>query len=209
MQYAALYKSGIDGIFFNKKIFWGWVTNAFYHGTIVFIFGCWSLDSAAPDGGVLGMYTWGAASFWLLAIVTNLKLALEQASWGWWNVLFISLELIAFPIMVGFCSSLGIEVRTPELTALCLHPGFWFGMVATVVVALGRDLYWKGWLRRFFPRFEHMIEHSNRFPEDGWNLEVRLSFKRVCMGVPIPMLVPVVCKGPNGMTDIHLEVNPS
>ena len=56
MQYAALYKSGIDGIFFNKKIFWGWVSNAFYHGTVVFIFGCWSLDSAAPDGGVLGMY---------------------------------------------------------------------------------------------------------------------------------------------------------
>ena len=178
MQYAALYKSGIDGIFFNKKIFWGWVSNAFYHGTVVFIFGCWSLDSAAPDGGVLGMYTWGAASFWLLAIVTNLKLALEQASWGWWNVLFISLELIAFPIMVGFCSALRIEVRTPELTALCLHPGFWFGMVATVVVALGRDLYWKGWLRRFFPRFEHIIEHTNRFP----------------------------MYGPDGKTDIRLEV---
>ena len=76
-----LYRTGIVGRLFNSRVFWSWVALAVWHSLVIFFCGVFLVDTALPDGQVVGGVVFGGVSFMIIVWVTNGKLMLEQRQW--------------------------------------------------------------------------------------------------------------------------------
>lgn len=157
-------------IFFNKRRFWGWTANAFYHSLIAYIFvtiAFW--DSPQLNGGYTSYsWIWGTALYFAVLITVLGKAALVSDLWtkytfaaipgsALFTLAFVAVYAIVAP-RIGFSKELDDIVG--RLYGFSLT---WFCMILVPVVCLLRDFAWKYWQRTYRPSPRHIVHEVQKY----------------------------------------------
>lgn len=151
-------------VFFNKRRFWGWTLNAFYHSLIAFIFVTIAFWATPQDDGGYGayMWIWGTTLYFAVLMTVLGKAALVSDLWtkytfaaipgsAVFTLAFIAVYAYVAPA-IGFSKE--YEGIIPRLYGFSL---FWFCMVLIPAVCLIRDFAWKYWSRTYRPTSQDIV----------------------------------------------------
>lgn len=157
-------------IFFNRRKFWGWTLNAFYHSLLAYVFvtlGFWtSLQSGeafTPD-----IWVWGITLFIAVLATVLGKAALVSDLWTKYTfaaipgslvftLAFLAVYMIVAP-PVGFSKE-----YDHLLGAVFGSPLFWFCILLIPVACLIRDYGWKFWQRTWRPESRHVVAEIQKY----------------------------------------------
>lgn len=160
-----LYRSGILGHHFDRRIFWCWIIGGLIESCAICMVAVLVLNTTAVDGSTYGMWEDGALTFTLVIVVVNLKLALYQSRWTilevWFSFLSIALWFISAFIL---SSAPDINFNWFDLFPTLLQSNaFWFALLLTPVVTLFKDILIQGYIRNWYPQPEHIIQERLAF----------------------------------------------
>lgn len=157
-------------VFFNKRHFWGWTVNAFYHSLVAYIFvtaAFW--DSPQLNGGYNSYsWIWGTALYFSVLMTVLGKAALVSDLWTKYTFAAIpgsmvfTLAFIAVYAYVAPAIGFSKEYQdiVPRLYGFSLT---WFCMVLVPVVCLLRDFCWKYWQRTYRPSARHIVHEVQKY----------------------------------------------
>jgi len=183
-KHPMLYFVGIHDTFFTDKIFWTWVLSATWEGClfgIVPLFACGNVYQSYLEPGYVTLTT--------VIFVCNLKLIWNQHKWTWFHfwVWFLS-------TMVWFITSWGCTFIETGLQGVFVHglrePRYWFCVALMAMIAIMRDVYWKGFNREFFPKPHHIVEEIEVFKLDSKGLMPTIKSIQVTGSQAAPPQIP-------------------
>ena len=169
-KYPRLYKCGQNSEFFNVKIFWGWITNGFYHSAITFVgsilfykYG----NALHMHGQIADHSTWGVAVYTSSLITVLGKAALVTNQWSKYTVIAIPgslvFWLVFYPVYGVILPHWNISY---ELRGTVSHNyralTFWFMCFGLPVLCLLRDGLYKYYKRNYTPTDYHIIQEFQK-----------------------------------------------
>lgn len=157
-------------IFFNKRRFWGWTLNAFYHSLLAYIFVTAAFWASPQIQGGYSSYSWiwGTALYFSVLMTVLGKAALVSDLWTKYTfaaipgsmvftLAFIAVYAYVAPA-IGFSKE--YEGIVPRLYGLSIT---WFCMIIVPVVCLLRDFCWKYWQRTYRPSARHIVHEVQKY----------------------------------------------
>lgn len=166
-EHPQLYQTGVKKVYFNYKVFWGWVLNALWQSLVLygFIALTFTHSNTFISGRAVDLFSMGTVSYTCVVITVNLKLALEIRYWTWANHFFLWGSIIAYAIWLVVY---GVLFDNPTVDAgsdlyyvifhLAQTPLFWFSIIIVPWICLFRDVTWKYVVRTSLPRAYHIIQ---------------------------------------------------
>lgn len=157
-------------VFFNRRKFWGWTANAFYHSFLSYLFvtaAFWtSLESG--DGYIPNIWLWGTSLFVAVLATVLGKAALVSDLWTKYTFaaipgsLVFSLAFLAIYMIVA--PAIGFSKEYQYLVgALFGSPLFWFTTLLVPVACLVRDYIWKFYNRQWRPESRHIAAEIQKY----------------------------------------------
>lgn len=75
----ALYRDGLERLFLNMHIFWGWMFEGIVHAVLVTFLPLYSTGTMQlmADGQVIGLWDYGTLVFFCIISVASLRLSME------------------------------------------------------------------------------------------------------------------------------------
>ncbi|PWN97017.1 putative P-type ATPase [Tilletiopsis washingtonensis] len=157
-------------VFFNKRRFWGWTLNAFYHSLVAYLFVTITFWSNTQLNGGYNSYSWIWGTTLYLAVLATVlgKAALETTLWQKYSWLaipgsfvftlgFIVVYSVVAP-RIGFSKELD-HINGP-LFGFSL---MWLLMLLVPVVCLLRDFAWKYEQRTYRPKNYHVVQEVQKY----------------------------------------------
>ena len=107
---------------------------------------------------------YGATTFTLVVIITNLKLMLNQYQFPWFSIFATIFSISAwFGTAFGFSNLPMVDLNGYKVfDELVLNYSFWLTITIIVVGLLARDYFFKGWQRAFRPQLHHVLQELVR-----------------------------------------------
>uniref|UniRef100_A0A7S2RS23 Phospholipid-transporting ATPase n=1 Tax=Mucochytrium quahogii TaxID=96639 RepID=A0A7S2RS23_9STRA len=147
LREPALYCLGRKNELFSPFVFWMWVSCGLADSIVIF-----GIASATIGTGS-DLWTLGCLVFTAVVVVTNLKVALEQGTWRWYNVLAFLVTILLWPV-TAFLLELPIWLSTDwgfqwlYVFRTCMgKPDVWFAIVLISVCTTIPQFSLKGWDR--------------------------------------------------------------
>lgn len=166
-EHPQLYQTGVRKVYFNFKVFWGWVLNAIWQSLVLYGFVALTFTHANSfySGRAIDLFSMGTVSYTCVVFTVNLKLALEIRYWTWPNHLFLWGSIVAYCLWLIVY---GVLFDNPTVDAgsdlfyvifhLVTTPLFWFTIIIVPWICLIRDVTWKYIVRTNLPRSYHIIQ---------------------------------------------------
>jgi magnesium-transporting ATPase (P-type) len=78
----ALYKDGLQRVFLNKEVFWGWMFEGMVHSVLVTFLPLYSMGyfNVLANGHTVGLWDYGTLVFLCVLLVASLRLSIEVCS---------------------------------------------------------------------------------------------------------------------------------
>jgi phospholipid-transporting ATPase len=151
-------------VFFNKRRFWGWTLNAFFHSLIAYIFVTAAYWGTPEIDGGFSAYSWIWGTTLFLAVLMTVlgKAALVSDLWtkytfaaipgsAVFTLAFLAVYAYVAPA-IGFSKE--YEGIIPRLYGFSV---FWFCIILVPAVCLVRDFAWKYWARTYRPTSQDIV----------------------------------------------------
>jgi phospholipid-transporting ATPase len=157
-------------VFFNRRKFWGWTINAFYHSLLAYIIvtaAFWT-SLQGSDGYTPGLWVWGTTLFMAVLATVLGKAALVSDLWTKYTFaaipgsLFFTLAFLAVYIIVAPLIGFSGEYQG-QLGAIFGSPLFWFCIILVPGACLVRDYVWKFWKRTWRPESRHVAAEIQKY----------------------------------------------
>ena len=169
-RYPQLYLLGQKGTFFNKKAFWAWVANGFYHSLILYL-GCVAAfygDGIESSGVVTGHWVWGTTMYTAVLATVLGKAALITNLWTKWTWIAIpgsfAFWLVWLPIYAIVAPAIGFSREYYGIDShLYGNISFWACIVLIPLFCLLRDFAWKYVKRMYYPHSYHHIQEIQKY----------------------------------------------
>ena len=92
-----LYRTGIEGVLFNTKVFWSWNIYAMYQAAIILFVGMLATqESPTPDGKTYTFWAGGHIVYFECVLLVNLVLLRYSHNWTGWGELLIFLQVTSY-----------------------------------------------------------------------------------------------------------------
>eukprot|EP00656_Telonema_subtile_P056129 TRINITY_DN8904_c0_g1_i2.p1 TRINITY_DN8904_c0_g1~~TRINITY_DN8904_c0_g1_i2.p1 ORF type:complete len:937 (+),score=242.03 TRINITY_DN8904_c0_g1_i2:364-3174(+) len=158
-----LYRSGLEGVYFNVHVLICWVLSGLWHSVLIywFVINVYS-GITSWSGKDLDIYDIGVATYTLVVLVVTFKLMLEMHYYSWINVLCI---IVSFAIWFVWCFGshlwyVGIPDTYMTIYHLMSTAAFYLICAACTVTCLTRDAAWKYAKRVYFPAPYHLMQEA-------------------------------------------------
>ncbi|KAN0062782.1 aminophospholipid translocase [Thecaphora frezii] len=157
-------------VHFNKRRFWGWTANAFFHSLVSYVFvtiAFWGSPQLS-GGDTAYSWIWGTTLFMAVLVTVLGKAALVSDLWTkyTWAAIPGSLvfTLAFFAIYATIAPRLKFSTELDEIAGrLYGFSVFWLCMVLVPVVCLMRDFCWKYWKRTYRPESTHIVQEVQKY----------------------------------------------
>ncbi|EST09357.2 P-type ATPase, A domain protein [Kalmanozyma brasiliensis GHG001] len=157
-------------VYFDKKRFWGWTANAFFHSLIAYLFTTiifWGSPQLSY-GYASYAWIWGTTLFMVVLVTVLGKAALISDVWTKYTFAAIPGSLvftIGFIVVYALIAPrLGFSKEydgiVPRLYGLS---DFWFAMLVIPPICLARDFCWKYWKRTYRPESYHIVQEVQKY----------------------------------------------
>jgi len=191
LKYPQLYRECHENVYFNKKLFWGWVAIAVHNSLVIYYFTRQAFgDVPMDDGKIPGYWLFSTGTFTILVVVSNLKLAVELNYWT--HVHHISMwvsTLLMFIFLMIYCSfpfgwntQLVSSVHMYNIIWDLFGSGsYWMVFILVPIACLLPDFTVKYIHRNFFPTKYHIaqaLQRSYTFSNDQKVEEVKILSSR-------------------------------
>lgn len=157
-------------VYFDKRRFWGWTANAFFHSLITYLFVTvifWG-SPQLTDGYASYSWIWGTTLFMVVLVTVLGKAALISDVWTKYTfaaipgsllftIAFIAIYALIAP-RLGFSKE--YDGIVPRLYGLS---DFWLAMLVVPTICLLRDLCWKYWKRTYTPESYHIVQEVQKY----------------------------------------------
>lgn len=157
-------------VFFNRRKFWGWTINAFYHSLVAYIFVTASFWASLQSGTgyTPDLWVWGTTLFISVLATVLGKAALVSDLWTKYTfaaipgsfiftLAFLAVYMIAAPA-IGFSKE-----YERLIGAVYGSPLFWFCILLVPGACLSRDYAWKFWQRTWRPESRHIAAEIQKY----------------------------------------------
>ncbi|KAL0484641.1 phospholipid-transporting ATPase, partial [Acrasis kona] len=173
-NYPELYEQGHKNIFFNAKVFLGWIVNSVFHSAICFFVPliCMMYMSFA-GGNTIDMYSLGVTVYSCVLITVTAKIALETSSFTILHFLFLTASVFAWYAFVIIYGSIfyvlgryNLNWFTREFYGILeeyrvfFTLRYWFTVCLTCVLALLRDYFYKAYVRNSAKNLYYHVQAS-------------------------------------------------
>ncbi|KAL6061509.1 Phospholipid-transporting ATPase [Balamuthia mandrillaris] len=181
-----LYQSGIRGIDFNKKKYWGWQLMGMIQSLIITFFGMLTFwyGNVGSNGWSFGVFTMGCTVLTAVILTVSAKLVIISHTWTLWNhlVLYLSLFLwFLFLIVYQFIPDNPV-ISPNDLfwssNTMFGTAAFWLGSIVAACAAFVPDLAVTYILRTFFPHDYNIIEEERKMTKRQLRVQKRAKFLR-------------------------------
>ncbi|CCE82262.1 Piso0_001979 [Millerozyma farinosa CBS 7064] len=169
-RYPQLYQLGQQRKFFSVPIFWGWITNGFFHSGVIFLcsFFIYQYGNQLSNGTTDDNWSWGVAVFTACTLTALGKAALVVTMWTKFTLFAIPgsflLWLVFFPIYANVAPLINVsqeyrgvlKVTYPSIT-------FWAMIFGVSCLCLLRDFAWKFYKRSRYPESYHYVQEIQKY----------------------------------------------
>jgi phospholipid-translocating P-type ATPase (flippase) len=165
-----LYFDALSGRLYSSGKFWGWVFWSVYEAAVIY----WVTASALAYMDHGSMWAMGLLALTSVIIVANIRVALNQFSFKWYQTLVLGMSVGLWFMTATVCSSLvALDSSTysfqqfgvfQHLTGQTTQPGsspqlkFFTILPLIIVMCCGPSFFWKGYQRYFDPVFHDVIQ---------------------------------------------------
>ena len=169
LKFPQLYNTGIRDAFYNTKVFGSWILTGTIESFVISILPLFVLDKTSSfreEGhGVPSLWEYGATSFTLVVVVTNLKLLLNQYKFPGFAIASTIASIFLWYISAwGMTSFVSLDYNGYDCYYdLLLNPSYWLTVLLVVVIVLARDFFYKGYQRAFRPQLHHVLQEIDKF----------------------------------------------
>jgi magnesium-transporting ATPase (P-type) len=159
-----VYALGLRNRHFNDRIFWGWMVSTVWEAAIIFGTSYVACQDLGTKGVDVGMWELGALVFTQVVVCANLRLALHQYRWFWFQALFLVLSILAWAGVAWMVSSVYINTffqswdYTQVFPRLLSLPAFWLSVLLGGVSSSFWYFFMKGHKRAFRPDLYHIMQ---------------------------------------------------
>ncbi|PWN51558.1 putative P-type ATPase [Violaceomyces palustris] len=157
-------------VHFNKRRFWGWTANAFYHSLLCYMFVTAAFWASPQLSGGYTSYSWiwGTTLFVSVLVTVLGKAALISDLWTKYTFAAIPGSLLFTLIFLALYALIAPKLNfskeyegiVPRLYGLSL---FWLCMILVPVVCLMRDYCWKFYNRTYNPQSYHVVQEIQKY----------------------------------------------
>lgn len=176
LMFPELYARGQQNVYFNAWNFMGWMANAIFHSAICFFIPMmclyWPNNRGLPyNGDVADMLSLGIAVYTSTLLTVTMKVYLEMASYGLWQILSIIASVGVWWLFIFVYGSFYYiypqYVFVFEDTYNILEQWknffsirFYATVLLTTVIACTRDLVWKSLIRIIRPSLYYAVQDT-------------------------------------------------
>ncbi|KAG9416448.1 hypothetical protein AC1031_000850 [Aphanomyces cochlioides] len=162
-EFPKLYNVGQRNKKFNSRIVMQWILSCIWESAVICLFTIYGLkvgDETVP------MWTFGSSAFTCVVIIVNLKLMVNQHLHTIWHFLIYIVSIGMWWVIAFIVSSSTFNFFWHNAFSMVKGYGFWMLLPLIVVTALSRDIYWKGFLRNFYPTYTNLAQEVHC---SGWS----------------------------------------
>lgn len=134
-----LYAAGPKRILFNARRFLIWFAVGCLQSALISLIALNLIDDAweNTDGGTYGFWTFGMTVFFAVSLMVNLKLLTFSSSFFFWNILFVTLSVLALPLTWFGVSVTGIGYVLSDTFLVTMKSlNFWLVIFFTCGMAI-------------------------------------------------------------------------
>jgi phospholipid-transporting ATPase len=148
-KFPQVYMTGQRNVDFNIPRFVRWVVHALFQSLFMYFVPYWAFQQLTQNGHVVGMWMFGTTVFTCVVITVNLKIALEQTHWTFFNHFATWGSIIVFFIaffVIGGLDAPGSGVHTEMYNVMPTLFGlseFWLSIILAPTAALLPDFVYK------------------------------------------------------------------
>ena len=117
LKFPMLYKAGQQNYYFNLKVFWKWIVNAYVHGFLVYYIVTLTLENSISENGKIhDNWFKSTVAFSLVIHIVNYKILIDSQYWNYVNIGsgIFSLVLYYFTMFI-LCLPSAAHSVNPEL----------------------------------------------------------------------------------------------
>ena len=167
LAHPVLYDRYLQGEVFNVGKFWKWIIDATVEAVIVCYVPLYCMDNNNYAGQGLSMEQIGCTSWSAMILVVLLKLTIHMHQWTiyhkivfWFSVLSWYGSATWFGLTDNSFNQGGFRGVIPVIFFM---PTYWLLCVMIVVLALFKDVAWKGFMRMERPAFYHIVQEVEAY----------------------------------------------
>ncbi|EPQ26729.1 uncharacterized protein PFL1_05708 [Pseudozyma flocculosa PF-1] len=157
-------------VYFNKRRFWGWTLNAFYHSLVSYLFvtiAFWGSPQLS-SGHESYSWIWGTTLFLAVLVTVLGKAALVSDLWTKYTFAAIPGSFVFTLAFTAIYSLIAPRLNfSTELDGIAGRlygfSQFWFSIILVPVVCLLRDFCWKYWKRTYRPESYHIVQEVQKY----------------------------------------------
>ena len=133
--------------------------------SIVPLFTLTNSFSRGTDWEISSLWDYGATSFTLVVLVTNLKLMLNQYQFPWFCLVCIIVSVGSwFATGIMMTSVMEVDFRGYKVyESLLNNYSYWLTLPLVLVLCGSRDFFYKGFQRAFKPQLHHVLGEISRW----------------------------------------------
>ncbi|RHY34309.1 hypothetical protein DYB32_001283, partial [Aphanomyces invadans] len=158
--FPKLYSVGQLNRKFNGIVVARWIMSCVWESGVICLFTIYGLKL---DNTSVPMWTFGSCAFTCVIFVVNLKLMLNQHLHTAWHIVVYVVSIGLWWVMAHVVSSSTFSFFWRNAFSLIKGHGFWTLLPLVLVTALARDVYWKGFLRNFYPSYTNLAQEVHCF----------------------------------------------
>ena len=177
LAHPVLYDRYLQGEVFNIGKFWKWIIDATVEAFIVCYVPLYCMDSNNYAGQGLSMEQIGSTSWSAMILVVLLKLTIHMHQWTiyhkivfWFSVLSWYGSATWFGLTDNSFNQGGFRGVIPVIFFM---PTYWLLCVMIVVLALFKDVAWKGFMRMERPAFYHIVQEVEAYGAPSAKLQLQ------------------------------------
>jgi len=171
LQIPALYELGRESQLLNYRVFWAWVSNAWFQAILAYLimYFCYQVPEMQD------IWMMGTMLFTVIVAIANTKVALEAYAWNWIMIVGYIIVFFSWPLCaLVFESRITISVRfgwefQDVFSSVIRSPDSWALWLILFVTLLIRDFAWKVAKREFFPELRHMMQEHAKLSGKPFN----------------------------------------
>jgi len=212
MHCPSLYAGGILRVEFNRIRMIRWLLNAILHAAILYCVACYAhlnsiTNESAPgmavtvrrgeedsytvqyeatEGAGESLYMFGTTVANILAVVVNLRLALEMNNWTGIHIFIVIASIISFFLVVLVLSAMAISQLLGSAVVLYGSGLFWLLLLAGSVACIFFDIIVKYVEREFMPTPGQIVQEQEMLQRQG----VKVSPQVIEMASPTSPALP-------------------
>ena len=167
LAHPVLYDRYLQGEVFNVGKFWKWIIDATVEAFVVCYVPLYCMDMNNYAGQGLSMEQIGCTSWSAMILVVLLKLTIHMHQWTiyhkivfWFSVLSWYGSATWFGLTDNSFNQGGFRGVIPVIFFM---PTYWLLCVMIVVLALFKDVAWKGFMRMERPAFYHIVQEVEAY----------------------------------------------